>query len=102
MGELLGPLAPRLADPRGGAVDLHLDSSLRRSLADPLDGTTHAIRPPLGIGSLQQFGNPWTRVRADWWLAGTVQLQLEVEPGALGRLGWGFPSWLAGRLTSRH
>ena len=71
---LLRALTPRLADPRGGALDFDRDADLGRRLGDPLDGTTHAIRPPLGVGSLQQLGNPWSRVRTDGRLTGAVQL----------------------------
>ena len=89
--ELLRALTPRLADPRGGVLDLYLHADLGGRLGDPLHGIVHAIRPPLGIGGLQQLGDPWARVRADRRLTGAVQLQLEVELGAPGCLSWGFP-----------
>lgn len=85
------PFTPLLPDAARGALDSDRDADLGRRLGDPLDGTTHAIRPPLGIGGLQQLGDPWPRVRTDGRFTGAVQLQLEVELGAPGCLGWGFP-----------
>ncbi len=56
---LLRALTPRLADPRGGVLDLYLHADLGGRLGDPLHGILHAIRPPLGVGGLQQLGDPW-------------------------------------------
>ena len=92
---LLGAPAPLLAHPNranlwgaspcGGRATPYLnrDASLRRRLGDPLDGTAHAILPPLGVGGLEELGDPWPRMGADWRLAGATQLQLEVEPWPL-------------------
>ena len=85
------PLTPLLPDAARGALDFDRDADLGRRLGDPLDGTTHAIRPPLGVGGLQQLGDPRSCVRADRRLTGAVQLQLKVELGAPSCLGWGFP-----------
>ena len=84
--QLLRALAPRLADPCGGVLDLYLHADLGGRLGDPLHGFLHAVGAPLGVGGLQQLGDPRSCVRADRRLTGAAQLQLEVELRRLGRL----------------
>lgn len=108
---LLGAPAPLLAHPNradlwcaapcyGGRATPYLDrdASFRRRLSDPLDGTAHAILPPLGVGGLEELGDSWPRMGADWRLAGATQLQFEVEPRPFRPLDWG----LGWGLRRRH
>ena len=84
--QLLRALAPRLADPCGGVLDLYLHADLGGRFGDPLHGFLHAVGAPLSVGGLQQLGDPRSCVRADRRLTGAAQLQLEVELRRLGRL----------------
>ncbi len=85
-GRLLGAAAPPLGAWRWGALEVDLDPRLGGRLAEPLNGRTLTVRLPLGVGGLEQLGDPRTSMFADLRRAGAGQLQAEVQPSHVVRL----------------